>query len=166
MSKPTDNSAFQSTKQVLDELDALMERMLSLPVKDGEESPAAKPPLNHPTVAASLTVMEPEPLPTPVQVQPPAPIPIHRPAPPEVRTPLRFTPPAPTLTLTAPAHSSPLLRHPLLWLNDRYDGFMGWLGPLGRWMSDGRGRTLVGLTGLGLIAAGGVWLWIDGVSWP
>ncbi|MFO0866205.1 MAG: hypothetical protein U0744_16415 [Gemmataceae bacterium] len=61
-----------STRQMLDELDALMERMLSLPVADTEstvdEPPAMKkpiaakpptaPPTPYPTVSAKLTVIE------------------------------------------------------------------------------------------------------------
>lgn len=57
-----------STRQMLDELDALMERMLNLPVADTEsaeaETPvAAKPhvaprPTSYPTVSAKLTVIE------------------------------------------------------------------------------------------------------------
>ncbi|MBX9678331.1 MAG: hypothetical protein K2X38_06175 [Gemmataceae bacterium] len=57
-----------STRQMLDELDALMERMLSLPVADTESAetevpaptnpPVAARPASYPTVSAKLTVIE------------------------------------------------------------------------------------------------------------
>src|SRR5262245_23217187 len=46
--RPAD--APNATRQMLDELDALMERMLSLPVNDGSEAPP-------PALAATLTVV-------------------------------------------------------------------------------------------------------------
>ena len=48
------------TKHQLDELDALMERMLSLPVNDLDEAPSLpKESVKGPTLAASLTLLEP-----------------------------------------------------------------------------------------------------------
>jgi outer membrane biosynthesis protein TonB len=78
--RPKDGaSSPRSTRQLLDELDALMDQMLALPVEE-------EPPPPAPAVAATLTIIEPEPeAPAP---QPPAKaetIPIKRtgvPAPP------------------------------------------------------------------------------------
>jgi hypothetical protein len=67
-SSRSNNTPAASTRQMLDELDALMERMLSLPVAD-TESPADEPPPTskpavapapsaYPTVSAKLTVIE------------------------------------------------------------------------------------------------------------
>jgi hypothetical protein len=57
-------SPLQSTRQMLDDLDALMERMLSLPVGDNEElPPLPRDILKTPALGASLTLLdEPEPL--------------------------------------------------------------------------------------------------------
>jgi hypothetical protein len=65
MSKKTPNDAtLQTTKQMLDELDALMEKMLSLPVNDPGDAPpfpqeVIKPPEWTPTLSATLTLLEP-----------------------------------------------------------------------------------------------------------
>jgi len=71
-SRPADSP--NPTRQMLDELDALMERMLALPVNDLEEPlPAPPPPL--PALSATLTEAPPE----------PATEPEPRPRPPEPR---------------------------------------------------------------------------------
>lgn len=49
-----------STRQMLDELDALMERMLALPVQESEEAGPPSEPTKPPAVAATLTLVEPE----------------------------------------------------------------------------------------------------------
>jgi hypothetical protein len=57
---PSKDTSLQSTKQMLDELDALMERMLSLPVNELDEAPESpQEPANGPSLAASLTLLEP-----------------------------------------------------------------------------------------------------------
>jgi hypothetical protein len=64
MSKKTsDDATLQMTKQMLDELDALMEKMLALPVKDPEEAgrlpeEVIEPPKMAPTLAATLTLLD------------------------------------------------------------------------------------------------------------
>jgi hypothetical protein len=82
MAKKNDGT-MQSTKQMLDELDALMEKMLSLPVNEPEEAPSfpqepVKPPKLTPTLSATLTLLQ-APAPLPVSAPPPPP-------PPEVTT--------------------------------------------------------------------------------
>ncbi len=58
--KTPNDASLQSTKQMLDELDALMEKMLTLPVSDLDEAPAFPPPiLKEPALAATLTLLEP-----------------------------------------------------------------------------------------------------------
>jgi len=53
-------AALQSTRQMLDELDALMDRMLAIPVNDLDESPPApRGIVRMPTVSATLTVLDP-----------------------------------------------------------------------------------------------------------
>jgi len=77
MSKKTTNDAsLQTTKQMLDELDVLMEKMLSLPVNDPDDAPrfpqdVIKPPSWTPTLSATLTLLEP-PAPGPLTAPPTA----------------------------------------------------------------------------------------------
>src|SRR5438105_9673861 len=53
-------ATLQSTRQMLDELDALMDRMLAIPVNDLDETAAApRGIVRMPTVSATLTVLEP-----------------------------------------------------------------------------------------------------------
>lgn len=56
----TPDAALQSTKQMLDELDALMEKMLTLPVNDLDDAPTlpAPPALEKSALSASLTLLE------------------------------------------------------------------------------------------------------------
>lgn len=51
-------SPLQSTRQMLDELDAIMDRMLALPVAEPAEPAAAPREAKPPTLAASLTLLE------------------------------------------------------------------------------------------------------------
>src|SRR5277367_2906182 len=55
-SKPKTGSPLQSTRQMLDELDSLMERMLALPVGDADDLPPLPRdvPIAHP-VSATVT---------------------------------------------------------------------------------------------------------------
>jgi hypothetical protein len=89
-----DKASPHTTRQMLDDLDALMERMLSVPVADAE--PAAAPPAS-PKLSATLTLLEP-PAPKPIPVRRPleTPVKLETPA---VAPPPAFpkqTPPAPT----------------------------------------------------------------------
>ncbi len=55
-----DGSALHATRQMLDELDALMERMLALPVNDLDDAPPApRAPVRTATLSATLTVLDP-----------------------------------------------------------------------------------------------------------
>ncbi len=86
MSKTMPNDpTLQTTKQMLDELDALMEKMLSLPVNDPDDaSPfpqeVVKAPTLTPTLSATLTLLEPPALtasPPPVSVSASEPLASH-----------------------------------------------------------------------------------------
>ena len=71
MSKHTKDGSQQSTKQMLDELDALMEQMLALPVSEPDTvAPFPKSVVKGPTLAATLTMLEPAPPSKPVLVAP------------------------------------------------------------------------------------------------
>jgi hypothetical protein len=68
---PLESATPRSTRQILDELDALMDQMLALPVVEDPKAPAS------PAISATLTFLEPEPIavaPTPIPVE----IPIRR----------------------------------------------------------------------------------------
>src|ERR1700722_9285915 len=77
--KTTKDSSLQTTKQMLDELDALMEKMLTLPVNDPEDAApfpeeVVKAPSLPSTVSATLTLLEPPPLsepPPPMEAEAP-----------------------------------------------------------------------------------------------
>jgi hypothetical protein len=61
---PTNDTTLQTTKQLLDELDSLMEKMLSLSTNDPDDAPpfpqeVIKPPASTPTLSATLTLLEP-----------------------------------------------------------------------------------------------------------
>ncbi|MSU79501.1 MAG: hypothetical protein EXS16_15595 [Gemmataceae bacterium] len=76
MSKHTKDSSQQTTKQMLDELDALMERMLALPVSQPDAvAPFPKSVVKGPTLAATLTLLERSPAPNPT----PATVPVTAP---------------------------------------------------------------------------------------
>jgi hypothetical protein len=45
----------------------------------------------------------------------------------------------------------------LVWTDRGFDRLMGWLGPPGRWLRGPWGRALIGWTGMALLAAAAVW---------
>jgi len=62
-----------------------------------------------------------------------------------------------------PRLASPL--RPFLWVNVGFDRGTAWLGPVGHWLRAPGGRTLLGWTGLLLLAAALAWLALDGMAW-
>ncbi|MCI0377278.1 MAG: hypothetical protein L0215_06720 [Gemmataceae bacterium] len=77
---PSTEARLQSTRQLLDELDALMERMLALPVNDADGPMPALPELAPaPTVSATLTVLPPSLSPTGAKGEVAGELPLHRP---------------------------------------------------------------------------------------
>jgi hypothetical protein len=177
MSKKIDDGSLQTTKQMLDELDALMDRMLSLPVNDVEESPPHEKPA---VLSAKLTLLESPPTPTfaaaltpPVVETPPLPV-----------NPPHFTPPMsqPTLLtneITPPSvmpQLEPLISDtaveapatsfsPLWWLNERFDAAVGWLPGIGTLLKSSNGRGFLGFLGFILSAAAFGWLLKDWLGW-
>lgn len=163
----TAQSANDLTRQQLDELDALLQRMLNLP-----NSPAEVPasnwradPAGSATAAAPLHMVplpRPEPLAAPVSKIPTAPV-----SPPEPALPLEtrdsVVPATPSERKTAananPAApvsdyvpSVPAVLWPLAALNWTVDTLLGWCGPPGRFLRSGLGKNLLGLAGLLLLA--------------
>ncbi len=56
--RPQENSPLDLTRQMLDELDALMERMMALPVSGADDEPVADTIPAMPTVAATVTLLD------------------------------------------------------------------------------------------------------------
>ncbi|MBI2805367.1 MAG: hypothetical protein HYX68_10360 [Planctomycetes bacterium] len=73
-SKNANDGSLQTTKQMLDDLDALMEKMLALPVNDLEDAPPfPKEVVRAPTLSAKLTLLQSPPEPPSAPPDPPAP---------------------------------------------------------------------------------------------
>lgn len=193
MSKKTANdTTLQSTKQMLDELDALMEQMLSLPVSDPDEAPAfPKNVVRQPTLTATLTMLEsPAPLPKTIAQEPT----VH----PRLNAPHMAAPShdyqemeeerAPELTpLTSDAvpvsllpRMEPLLAavpemdaaattlwcyQPLVWINLAFDEGTMKLGALGALLRTQASRMLLGLSGMALLVVSAGWFLKDWLGW-
>jgi hypothetical protein len=200
-----DASALPSTRQMLDELDALMERMLALPVSDAPEplvpasQPAAPPATKSPILSATLTLLQaptdeaqashpptnPSHLPArdfagtpapPYQAEPKAGLPeltaLARPAEP---APLsdRAVPPSAVPQLDAllaevpepPTTAGDWFILPVIWGNRLFDRGTMLLGEHGDWLRSPAGRSMLGLTGVGLLLAALAWLLRDWLGW-
>lgn len=167
------------TRQQLDELDALLQRMLSVPLAPpdtplpgalGRADAPPLPPVWRPDAPASapaaslphLALMEPpssakiEPEPKPVakaepKPQAPEPKPVAKvaPAPAKPQAAPASVPAKPQAPAAPPA---PLPLLPLVALNAAFDSACGLLGPFGRALRSGFLKHIYGLIGLGLIA--------------
>jgi hypothetical protein len=187
--RPRSSALDPATRQQLDELDLLMQRMLALPVNPPDDGPPPQLPPDSPIPENSgvcsgdyASTVTDEPIaalqaltPIPSQIQDA----IERPAP-GLRD-LTQTPAAlPSLAPSVPRVSAPSTSRaslpraplrlawplrPLLWINLAFDWSTGWLGPLGRWLREPGGRALIGWGGLLLLAAALAWLAWDGIGW-
>jgi hypothetical protein len=182
----------QPTRQQLDDLDALLQRMLALPVDPGEESADARPaepptpvPQYPEPPAGNLVLSEPEPPPpsppsaprpaprpaAPQALEPQAsvPLPVLNPVPPTERRPPVLAVPEPLPPRQALAASRPrgvpLLLRPILWLNRQFDSLTFNLGSPGRWLRRPTGRTVLGFLGLLLLAAAVTLVLLDRFGW-
>jgi hypothetical protein len=174
--EPRSRPAAASTREQLDELDALLQRMLDLPVDpaaDGRpgfavaESPAPAaapekaapaPPVSPPPAAAVPPPPRPAPAATPPRPESPAPE--EAPLPPAAETPL----------VTGPGRASgdraPLWLRLLVWGNHLFDRGAGRLGAPGHWLRRPLGRAVLGWTGLALLAAAIGLVLLDWIGWP
>jgi hypothetical protein len=156
--------ATQPTRQQLDDLDALLQRMLALPVNPADE------PLPPP--AGNVVLSDPMRAATPVAHAPGSavPLPLLNPVPPAERRPPVLPPPDRILSprqalLASRPPAPPLILRPILWLNRRFDGFAFALGTVGRWLRRPTGRTLLGLLGLLLLAVAVALVLLDQIGW-
>lgn len=164
MSTARPTASADATRRQLDELDALLQRMLALPVAPPDDDPilSEEPPDN------SLAVVDP-PAPTP----PPLTVRV-------VATPLATvleppgTPTTLTLSPTATEVESPELPlprrrrvwpRPLLWSNRVFDQCTDPLGAAGRWLRGRTGRTVLGVIGLLFLAAAVAIVAMDWAGW-
>jgi hypothetical protein len=171
---PPRSIADRPTRQQLDELDALMQRMLALPVDSDDRSVTT-------ANAFSSASAQPE---NPDAV-PPAPPSSSSGVAMDLLTQRRTTveqsiPRVASDTANQPVHPDesklpavPVSEHicvswwllPVWWVNRAFDGAIGWLGPPGRWLRGHQGRTFLALVGLFLLAAALAWLLVDGIDW-
>jgi hypothetical protein len=163
--------SLHDTRQLLDELDALMDQMLALPIDDQDE--AVTSPVTTPTVSATLTLLEAGPgaapagmdgvdLPAPPRYVEPVPAPIIGAV--AALTSIELTPLPPPLR-TARWRPSRLAYQFLLWTNQGFDYGTTWLGPAGRFLRSGAGKALLGSGGLILLALALAWLGKDWLGW-
>jgi hypothetical protein len=186
MAKKSDDGSLQTTKQMLDELDALMDRMLSLPVTDGDEAPPL--PEKPAVLSAKLTLLEapvqPPPLSPALEAAPPIP-PLNPPhfaaqlARSESTTVESPQPPVLTNDVTPPSvlpKIEPLLAEtetppaslgfsPLIWLNECFDNVVSVLPGVGMLLRSSGGRGALGFLGIVLSAAAFGWLLKDLLGW-
>jgi len=164
------------TRQQLDELDALLQKMLTgapapvdtpPPAQPMREPPVpplwrADPPvappaphLERPEPPAVLKfeppAPKPVPVPTPVPVPIPAPTPVAK-APAPAPTPVPAPKPAALTPPPPPPEPVPLLMKPFALVTSVFDGACGLFGPPGRLLRSGFFKHIYGLAGLGLIA--------------
>jgi hypothetical protein len=157
-------------RQQLDELDALLQRMLNLPVSPPE--PESVPP---PTSSPRVSVIEelpplPPPLPPPRAIPTPPPIyrdPVTVETPPNLplprtmpsRSPLPENGPPPKL------RSRPLWMAPFLWIDDCFENATNPFGFLGRWLRQPIGRAFLGWVGVLCLAAAVALVLLDWFGW-
>jgi hypothetical protein len=167
------------TRQLLDELDTLMERMLSLPVDEhegGEPLPPRSPLWREPAAPVLISIEPPPSLPNQVEMI-------------QTAAPSSAMPPATAATATSPNPISPAPRwsprgilesalngrvpeirtslwmQPILWSNRVFDRSTLRLGSAGRWLRGENGRTLLGWTGLVLLVLALTCLVLDMIGW-
>jgi hypothetical protein len=175
----------EPTRQQLDELDALMQRMLALPVTGTEEADPA-PTSSQPVATAQPFDERTSPQDGDEWAETAAPVfedfrfeeapPVRRPAPAskqpepalavgsletEQQEPIMLSPPQVRPTIVVAARGL----QPLLWCNQVYDLCTMPLGGMGRWLRGENARALLGWMGIILLAAAFAWVAVEGIGW-
>ncbi len=174
--RPRSSTPLQPTRQQLDELIELMQRMLALPenpveeiVKDeergargeggGTRDEAVEPGTSLSSLTSPSSPLAPPPPPLSVSR-----VPLQRAASSEPRSEVRG-PGAHRISDLWLSVLCSLLSAGLVAINGAFDGCMTWLGAPGRWLGGPRGRTWLGWTGLVLLAAALVGYLLLGMGW-
>jgi hypothetical protein len=182
--KMSNDPTLQTTKQMLDELDALMEKMLALPVTDGDDGSTFPEEVVKPaptTLSATLTLLREAParaesahpalnpphltLP-PLETREPAPQPTpftNEVAPPSVMEKLE------PMLAAIPEQETPLATQwgylPLVAINVTFDYATMTFGGAGTWMRTDGGRLLLGLSGVAMMLIAVGWFVKDWLGW-
>lgn len=143
------------TREQLDDLDELLQRMLALPVNKLDETAAPPEPVEQ-RVEPAPEKPQPERKPRPPAPNPArtSPRPASRPAP-RVPPPHSDDPGPPPEGWLAP----------LAWLDAAFDTVAGWFGSPGRWLRGSTGKSLLGWVGLLLLAAALTLLALEWLGW-
>lgn len=152
------------TRRQLDDLEALMQRMLALPVQPDEEEvpqpalpcfPAEPPPEEQTPPLRQELSLPAQPEPGPSLPIPPAPIRVGA----QLAGNAAIGPVASGTTAPEASPGS------LVRINQAFDTFAACFGPPGRWLATPPGRALLG--GMGILILGGTALWVavEGLRW-
>jgi hypothetical protein len=176
---PASDTTLQSTKQMLDELDALMEQMLSMPVHDVDELPRfPKDVVKQQALTATLTLLEsPAPLGEPITPAPKQHPPLNAPhTMPSALAPLTndaapvslLPQVEPMLAAMPESDADPTTLWcywPLLWMNMIFDGSTTMLGEFGARLRTPASRSLLGVLGIASLVVAAGWFVRDWLGW-
>jgi hypothetical protein len=167
-------AATHPNRNQLDELEALMERMLALPVNPpgdwsapiaeykstpSHDEEAIEERLSKPAPERELATLPPIFLELPKaearlpgktvdQLQP---------------TPVAVDTPTPERQIMVPV-AVPLPLRPIVWTNDAFDWCLSWFGPPGRWLSGPSGRNLLAWTAIICLLGALAWIVVDALG--
>jgi hypothetical protein len=161
------------TRQQLDELDALMQRMLELPVEPGEESIRPEPSSEVESLPEYVSDAVPERV-VPSAAQQDAATTVASGSglswqliPPSIAA----APPPRDAEMVEPSQEGDEVivvswwLRPTFWLNRRFDRAAGCLGTIGRSLSSSSSRTALGWIGVLLLVAAAGWVALDALGW-
>jgi hypothetical protein len=185
--RPMPSTPVHSTRQELDELDALMQQMLALPAEEPDEfdDPLPEARLAADTHASSPRLVEtasgagasPQLPALPALLleeersvtagAAPEPSPFEgfdvRPVRADVHKP---EPPPSSRTAAGRRPRAAWWLRPLVWPNQAFDRSTHWLGAPGRWLRGPQGRSLLGWLGLLFLSGALGWVALDTIGWP
>jgi hypothetical protein len=162
------------TRQQLDDLEALMQRMLALPVNQGDDEPGAELPSISPEAGVPLReetappVSEQEgpwhPVAPSADLVVSEPVPVSSPAKPQAAPLMKAPAVLARVGRRWPRWIAPVV-WPVVWINRTFDNGTVPLGRAGRWIRSRQGRALLGALGLIFIAAAIGWTILSFVGW-